>query len=742
MGAMVNSKRRKARDVRAMEYLSLRQDYEELIALENVLLDCQRRLLHASKMGVTSIGKNNDICIVGTGFSAILAFHALRSYCNVSDIYDSSSKAGSVDLPGVEVHPLEELSSCEHSAVILACAPGMADDFMRRVQDALPSREKVLLFSPCDSENSVKYDADSCWLHLNMSYRCVNAAVNMARRYRPVSLEGPAPFYVMGSGLAGLLARHGVGMFHMDCAGYVGEEKVPSDADLLVTVAPETFTGRERELCEGLDCRSAQFLFRQGDSVAPSLSFDGFTDCRLLGGGEEGYVFDAIGLDGVRYCYKRFYVEEDRSSELEWVRSFGDGPSCLSWMREAQGLPGKGAETGVFYPYVKLGHIPFMDESREDVLRATVAYCLRFQKIHVIKGRVPATMPGGIHVMCDEAGKLRFIDIGNYPPALSNCSSRQLKGYIIKGLAGLTHETLFSGKGWKNLNSEESLQALSDRLESVDSVLPGWYLDILKEVLSLPSEMFSDKSVYEELEQKYELNSPVLTSDVALRAHSYTPAPVTAPVDDDGWYHEHVYQTYRYKKGKIEGFGRTGAKHDLIKAAIERFVPGSSYLDIGSNMGFFVAKAALLTDKPCNGLEKRGEFGLQANRMFKAIGVDNAQVIPVHFKPGYPLPEYDVVSAFAIIHHLYLVDGAFPSFHDLVTYLSNATRKALLIEYVHNPGYAEQAEKRHGRSFADYNEEGMVEALERHFQYVVKLADVSDTRAMYIASHVSCGEAI
>jgi len=728
-----------------MGKISLQQNYDELIALETLLLDCQRRLLLADEMGVIQYKKQKSIRIIGTGFSALLAVHALRPFVTVESLYDPSGVLENDLLPNVPVFPLEALKDASPSLVIVASAPGAVDALVCQAEALAPECEIVELFSSNDSVNTVEVLDRSGRVRLNLSYRCVNLAANMARRYRPVFFGSPAPVAVMGGGLAGLIGAMGVKMAGLAFAGYVSSDDSTSGMDLLVTYAPHTIAGKEEELAGKAGCRSTQFLFREGDEDISALSIEGFSDLRLLGGGEEGYVFSCVAPDGTRCCLKWFYEEQDRSGVVALARSFSGGPHCLEWMSEIKPIPDDTATRGLYYPYVQLAHIPFVDQSLEATLRVTAGYCLQYQEAHVERNRVPSTMPGGIHALCDQEGAIRFVDVGNFPPGLLDCKPALVKAYVIKGLAGLVHETLFSGKGWANLESDENRQALIQKMDSMSEILPEWFVALLQDVLALPAENFLTALTYEELRRRYGLEEGFLPESVTRKAHALVPVDAPAPslVEEDGvWFHECLYQRYRYKLGHIEGFGQTGSKYGLIQDMYEAVVPNSSYLDIGSNMGFFVAKAALLTDKPCNGLEKRGEFGLQANRMFKAIGVDNAQVIPVHFKPGYPLPEYDVISAFAIIHHLYLVDGAFSSFHDLVTYLSNATRKALLIEYVHNPGYTEQAEKRHGRSFADYTEGGMVEALESHFQYVVKLADVSDTRAMYIASHVSCGEDI
>ena len=721
-----------------MKYISLQQDYKEIIALENLLLDCQRRLILADEMDLIEFRKNDEIRIVGGGFSALLTFHALRFFGKITGIYDPSAPPPNYDLPGVTVLPLEELSLDSKSPVLVACAPGMAEEIMVQVAAAAPNCNHILLFSPNDSVNSVEHKTNTNWTHLNMSYRCVNIAVNMARRYRPVSLDvPPSPVFVMGSNLAGLLAQFGMSLCQMEFAGYANQDNVSPDADLLVTVAPETFSQKERTLCNGITCRSAQFLFRKGDNDIPALTMDGFTGCRLLGAGEEGYVFDAIGPDSSRYCYKRFYEVKDRTKELEWIRSFSDGPSCMAWMGNASGIPDKRAKSGICYPYIKLGHIPFMDESRNETLNATVAYCLQFQQAHIFRGRVPATMPGGIHALCDEKGSLRFVDIGNYPPPLSECKPDLVKRAVIKGLAGLTHETIFSGKGWKNLESEESLRNLSERLNLMQEVLPKAYLNLLREALALPAEAFIRSATYRELAQKYTFSVPVLPADVVVRAHNPAFIPAPGPVDlskNEAWFQERLYQSYRYRYGSIEGAGATGAKYALIADTFEQMVADSSYLDIGSNMGFFVGRAALFTEKPCHGLEKRGEFRLQTELMFQTMGIRNAEVKHVHLKPSYSLPEYDVVSAFAVIHHIYLMDGAFQKFTDMIDYIAKATKKALLIEYVHNPGYIERAAKRHGRAFTDYNEAGLITALAVNFPTVEKIAEISANRVIYLAT--------
>ncbi|MCG8552203.1 MAG: hypothetical protein MI799_17510, partial [Desulfobacterales bacterium] len=240
------------------------------------------------------------------------------------------------------------------------------------------------------------------------------------------------------------------------------------------------------------------------------------------------------------------------------------------------------------------------------------------------------------------------------------------------------------------------------------------------------------------LAQKYAPNPPVLPNDVSAQAHGLTSLPSAYPIKESAaepWFQERLYQNFRYKRGKIEGAGPTGHKYSLIAEEFERIVSGSSYLDIGSNMGFFVAKAALLTDKPCIGIEKKGTFRLQAEHVFKVVGTKNARVIRARFNPNFPLTDSDVVSAFAVIHHLYLMDGAFISLASMVDYLAMAARKALFIEFIHNPGYKEKAEIMHGRSFNDYTETRLVNALKQRFSSVRKLAEVSPSRVVYLGTN-------
>lgn len=95
-----------------------------------------------------------------------------------------------------------------------------------------------------------------------------------------------------------------------------------------MTAAPHTFSGREEDMCSHVQCRSAQFLFRKGDEQIPALSDQGITSLRLLGGGEEGYVFAGKNARGGACYYKRFFEKQDRSCVLELVNSFADGPEC------------------------------------------------------------------------------------------------------------------------------------------------------------------------------------------------------------------------------------------------------------------------------------------------------------------------------------------------------------------------------------------------------------------------------
>lgn len=400
-------------------------------------------------------------------------------------------------------------------------------------------------------------------------------------------------------------------------------------------------------------------------------------------------------------------------------------------------MPDAGAAQGVVSPGLELAHIPFMDETRDEVLRPVAAYCLQTQAEHVSRGRIPATMPGGIHAMCGRDGGLRFVDVGNIPPLLADGSFGELKNAVIKGLAGLAHETLFCGRSWKIGNPADSAQAVAVRLEQGGLALPPWYLDMLREVLALDAARFSDPRTYQELQQRHGLTRPVLPAEVAARAFSpalgVPPAP-TVRLDGKTWFRECLYQTFLYRAGEVEPFGPTGEKYGLIRDVFEKEVRGAEYLDIGSNLGFFLAKAALSGARRCTGIEKNLDLQVQSRRMFATVNLSNVDVCAMRVANGSPLPGHDVITAPAIIHHLYLIDGSFPRLGDLVESFARAARKSLIIEYVHNPGYRERAQAAHGRDFGDYSEEGLAQELARRFSYVEKLADVSDTRAIYFAA--------
>ena len=722
-----------------MNKTSLRQPYEHLVSLECLLTDAPRRIQQANSQGLIDASSEVQIHIVGAGFSAVLAYHALRNSADVQNIYDLSDTLKQDLLPQITILPLDSLKDVRDGLVLVATAPAMANDVMAQI-DTLVSQDvsKILLFAADDEHNTIESENSQGWLHLNMSYRCVNYAVNLSRRYLPVSTSTPAPTRIMGNGLAGLLAGLSLGMSKLPFAGFVGQdEQDNSNCDLLISYAPHTLEGREKELCDEIAYRSAQFLFREADTTIPGVAIDGYTDCLLLGSGEEGMVFEATSPEGTPCTFKSFYHAEDRSSLLKWTASFANASPCISWMAEVAGVPDGRAEKGIVSPAHKLAQIPFMDEGTDAVLRATVPYCLQIQQAHIQKGFVPSTMPGGIHAMCDEQGLLRFVDVGNQPPSLTSCPPDKLKQYIIKGLAGLTHETLFSGKGWKGLESAEYMQDVGDQLAK-STTLPQWYRDLLVEVLAIPSERFREESTYQELQTKYGLGETRLSPEMTAKAHAPIRGIAPTPSVDkqgEGWFKESLYQTFFYRQGELEGYGPTGEKHDLIRDAFAAEVSGATYMDIGSNQGFFIAQAALSGAKTCLGIEKTPEIKLQSERMLEAVGLDNVNVSNLRFVKDVPLPTHDVVSAFAIIHHIYLMDGSFPTLDDLVKWFAKTANKSLFIEYAHNPGYIERAEKRHGRSFEDYTEENLVQALEKRFLSVRKLGDVSSSRAVYLASH-------
>lgn len=177
-------------------------------------------------------------------------------------------------------------------------------------------------------------------------------------------------------------------------------------------------------------------------------------------------------------------------------------------MGQVRSVEGAGGNHGIVYSLREARPYPFMDEGNHTVLKATVAYCLMYQEAHVLRHRIPATMPWGIHAMCKPDGTLRFVDVGNFPPLLDECEPSLLKRYIVKGLARLIHETAFSGKAWKNLETEEACLALEKRLDALADMLPRWYVALLHKVLSMPGTSFRAPATYVRLRDKYGLSQP------------------------------------------------------------------------------------------------------------------------------------------------------------------------------------------------------------------------------------------
>ena len=723
-----------------MPAYSLRQPYLECVELDCLLRDAPRRLLQAGEQGLLPQSKDMAIHVVGSGFSAVLAYHALRDAASLAAIHDPAEALPN-DLFGATglstMNALDQIR--EGQTVLLAAAPTKAHELMSEIDTVVgPNVRKILLFAP-DGQDQVQAADDSGWIRLNMNYRCVHMAVNLSRRYRAIPCDNEAPTAIMGTNLAGLLARMALVMARSEFAGFVepGQDAPVPGSMLLVTLAPHTFADKEESLCAGSGYASAQFLFRETDATIQAFAWDGFSNLRLLGAGEEGMVFEALDPSGEPCCYKAFFRAQDRSELMAWSASIAPAAPGLAWMAEARGVPDAHAGQGVVQPMVKLAHIPFMDESKDEVLRALVTHSLQVQKGLVGCGYLPGTMLGGIHAMCDRDGALRFVDMGNLPPRIDQVPAQVLKASVIKGLAGLAHETLFSGITWSVKDPVHYAQAVAERIGQGDAGLPQWYPAMLRDVLAMAPQAFTDPAAYGALAERHGLGRATLPRDVAERAHS--PALGVAPAprvleNGQSWYRECLYQTFLYRPGQVQGFGRTGDKYALIREPFEREVRGRKYLDIGSNQGFFLAQASLKGAERCTGIEQVPELQVQSRRMFQEVGLDNVEILGLKVGSGSPLPEYDVVSAFAVIHHLYLVGGSYARFADLVDYLAQAARKCLFIEYVHNPGYLERAQRRHARDFSDYTEQIMAQELERRYSHVEKLADVSDTRSVYCAT--------
>lgn len=147
-----------------------------------------------------------------------------------------------------------------------------------------------------------------------------------------------------------------------------------------------------------------------------------------------------------------------------------------------------------------------------------------------------------------------------------------------------------------------------------------------------------------------------------------------APVDD--------YQEFYYAPGRLDPFGDTQRKLEGLPFFQEGFA-GRSYLDLGCNAGFFVTLASLKGAGPAMGLDVSGPTVLKSRRIAE-IAAPGRDIRFVEGRlPTHPFGrEFDVVSAFSLVHHLYQDKANFGSLHAVLCYLASLTADAAIVEFV------------------------------------------------------------
>jgi hypothetical protein len=205
---------------------------------------------------------------------------------------------------------------------------------------------------------------------------------------------------------------------------------------------------------------------------------------------------------------------------------------------------------------------------------------------------------------------------------------------------------------------------------------------------------------------------------------------------------------------KVRLGGRRGAKartaaNSVIPILRKLRLKGTtpSWLDIGGNTGAIatfgvsqdsdVALTVVESDPECVAVLRLIK-SLAHARDWKPL--KSMQVREIRVDPSFSVDgqEFDVVSAFALIHWLYVYTAPFGSLDRIVDTFTRSCRHALIIEYVatndsglRNLG-ALHANKELERSEA-YSEENLVTALQRRFKCVSGPFPTTSTRRLYIA---------
>lgn len=708
--------------------------------------------------------KDREYVIYGIGPFGMMALNCLRAHGYRFGFIADQHPDYEQDFLGVPLVRPENMAFNDQSVILLCVPPDQYGDVLERIHktDGYDGQPIITLFDRFGHITAYDTaDADPAISTLGMDYLLYKIIYQLVRSLNFVWPQDKmhSKFCIYGAGLAGFLSLYYLRQMGVDVVSFsdrnpefhgkhfLGVPVVEPDmiaqqgaTDVIVTTAPGSADSVIAMLKESTDqLSSIQFLYSSYEELQRNSDL-GYSLLEYLGSGTNAMVFKAQAPDGKLGVLKqyldirtlRIHAHEHRlEGRLEH-----EFPHCI--------LPYETVTAGrdykaLFYQDRDLMPIPQQFTNYTAVIWTCLEVFLRFQRFMVTKmGRMSTELVQVPNVLCDKQGNMHLVDT-DWDMEIQPGKLKMGTIALLLGLHGPGIERFYAKyKPLPEVAYDESLyQSLVQEFTAYkqENSAPQWLYDIVSEVIDLDEDALLREETYSDFIDRYCIGTR-LPEDLLLQILStnwYLPANYHLMFDRDTFHEERTYQHFRFKPGSIEPLPTSGTeiKYALFKQHILPEIQGKTYADLGSNHGFFVIKGALEGARMATGLDSNFTNNYSAMKTASAVGVTNVDFHTVDIPSPCFKQTFDVVSAYAIIHHLYFWPKEPVSLEEIVGYLADMTNETLFIEF---PLTAEHAYE-HYDNFQErkkgYTEDIFRQAMEGRFKTVECLGETIEGRVMY-----------
>ena len=741
-----------------MPTIELQQSYDGIAQILTLIVDIRQRLDQFHTQNGVSAG--SDLLIYGAGLSGQIAYEACRNRHRIIALLDNDPTLTGSSFFDSPIHTPASFDSQAPPTIMIALSPTHYTDVCKTLDTHphLKQANKLFLFAPDPRQNTVTANSRTGSTCLGLDYSWIDYINETARRLIPlIAPEQKSPdIAIYSCGIAGLLALHACrfaaipvsACYDQDTAKQgqhlfgieiLAPETMPPDGTryLLVALAPQHlrgFTGHHRSLMAHFT--TVQFLFKKRPRTKQAPSVKGKPFERILGFGSESMVYIARSTSGKRITLKVFKKPVSISPLHERIADDPCRPESLPPVRYDR--INETHAHALWYPYERLHPISQHALSQTTTMKCCFGAYLDMQRYFIQQLRHVSAERFNGNIMCTKQGKIRFVDIGQNMLPIATTQASIIRKHVLQAALSLCYAQCRDLLR-PELPADDLPAFARQHMVRIAENVPSWFSTCLNHICNTPATEFIRQTGYDEKQKKLTIDTHTIPQDecrAIVEPLAGIPPGPTAP--NDQGLQETEYQTFYYGPGYVSAYGPTSRKMALCERTLLPLVKNKSYLDIGANAGFFVIKAAMAGARKATGIDGNLHCSMKARRIAHFTRASNTEFITRWLPDRRIRRQWEVVSLFSIIHHLYFGTDRFASMSNLVSYLCSLCTDTLILEFVAPEPQNFTSYRTNTLALPrarDYNEHTLQRSLAMHFKVIKKLGTTFDpSRSIYLAS--------